>query len=173
VSAVGAPVGFGPPPPAPVALAAKRSLDLLLTVPLLVVLALPLLILAPVLLERSPAVGRGGRPFRLLTLRAPTPLRQLPQLLNVLLGDMSLVGPRPLSRAEAAHGGAALRRRNAVRPGLVGWAQINRAETASRQQRLELDLWYVEHWSLRLDLYILAEALRAAVRRVVGGRGRG
>lgn len=169
---MGAPAGFGPPPPGPAALAAKRALDLLLSLLLLAVLALPLLLLAP-LLERSPAIGRGGRPFRLFRLRRPAVLRPLPQLLNVLLGDMSLVGPRPLAQEEAANGGAALRRRNAVRPGLVGWAQINRAELSSRQERLDLDLWYVEHWSLQLDLYILGEALRGGLRRVAGGAGRG
>lgn len=178
-----APAGFGPPPPAPAALAAKRLLDLAAALPGVVLLAAPLLLLALVLrlrrggplLERSPAVGRDGRPFLLLRLPGPlpAPLRPLPQLLNVLAGDMSLVGPRPLGREEAANGGAALRRRGAVRPGMTGWAQINRAEVATRQQRLDLDLWYVEHWSLRLDLYILGAALRAAFRRLAGGGRRG
>ncbi|WP_267428663.1 sugar transferase [Methylobacterium sp. GC_Met_2] len=92
-----------------------------------------------------------------------TSLDELPQLLNVLCGDMALVGPRPHALAHDSHYGALIsnyRQRFAVRPGITGWAQINGSrgatpEVADMRRRIDLDLWYVENRSLALDLKIL------------------
>ncbi|WP_276082316.1 sugar transferase [Methylobacterium sp. GC_Met_2] len=92
-----------------------------------------------------------------------TSLDELPQLLNVLRGEMSLVGPRPHALAHDSHYGALIatyQRRFAVRPGITGWAQITGSrgptpEIADMQRRIELDLWYVENRSFTLDLKIL------------------
>jgi len=95
------------------------------------------------------------------TTRVGAPLRrwaldELPQLWNVLRGDMSLVGPRPVPPGHLDAYGPRERRRLAVRPGLTGWAQIHGRNALSWPQRIEHDLWYVDHRSLRIDLYITA-----------------
>lgn len=84
-----------------------------------------------------------------------TSLDELPQLFNVLKGDMSLVGPRPTIPSEVAKFPPRLMKRQNVRPGLTGWAQINGRNLLSWDEKLELDVWYVENWSLWLDLKIL------------------
>ena len=84
-----------------------------------------------------------------------TSLDELPQLWNVLLGDMSLVGPRPLLPIYLVRYSERQRRRHLVPPGITGWAQINGRNAISWEQRFELDLWYVENWSLLLDFRIL------------------
>ncbi|WP_298741172.1 sugar transferase [uncultured Chitinophaga sp.] len=84
-----------------------------------------------------------------------TSLDELPQLLNVLRGDMSLVGPRPLLVEYLPLYNNMQRRRHAVRPGITGWAQVNGRNAISWEQRFEYDVWYVEHISLALDLRIL------------------
>jgi sugar transferase EpsL len=84
-----------------------------------------------------------------------TSLDELPELLNVLKGDMSLVGPRPLLMEYLAHYSPEQHRRHLVPPGLTGWAQVNGRNTANWQQRFLLDLWYVDHCSLWLDCKIL------------------
>jgi sugar transferase EpsL len=83
-------------------------------------------------------------------------LDELPQLVNVLKGDMSLVGPRPLLMEYLPLYSERQARRHAVRPGITGWAQVNGRNALDWEQRFELDLWYVEHRSLRLDLRIIA-----------------
>ncbi|MDB4914003.1 MAG: sugar transferase [Gemmatimonadetes bacterium] len=83
-------------------------------------------------------------------------LDELPQLLNVLAGEMSLVGPRPLPLRYLDRYNSSQRRRLDAVPGITGWAQINGRNTTSWQRRFELDEWYVEHRSLGLDLKILA-----------------
>ena len=85
---------------------------------------------------------------------------ELPQLWNVIRGDMSLVGPRPLLTKYLAHYDAEQRRRHEVRPGITGWAQIHRRTAMTWDERLALDVWYVDHWSLRLDLMILMRTVR-------------
>jgi sugar transferase EpsL len=82
-------------------------------------------------------------------------LDELPELWNVLRGDMSLVGPRPLLMDYLDHYTAEQQRRHDVRPGLTGWAQINGRADLDWDQKLALDIWYVEHASLWLDLKIL------------------
>ena len=83
-------------------------------------------------------------------------LDELPQLVNVLKGDMSLVGPRPLLMEYLPLYSARQAQRHAVRPGITGWAQVNGRNALGWEQRFELDLWYVEHRSLWLDLRIIA-----------------
>lgn len=83
-------------------------------------------------------------------------LDELPQLLNVAKGDMSLVGPRPLLMEYLPLYNERQARRHAVRPGITGWAQVNGRNALNWEERFELDLWYVEHRSFRLDLKIIA-----------------
>lgn len=88
-----------------------------------------------------------------------TSLDELPQLFNVLKGDMSLVGPRPTISSEVAKWPPTLMRRQQVRPGLSGWAQVNGRNLISWDEKLILDVWYVENWSLWLDLKILLKTV--------------
>ena len=102
-----------------------------------------------------------------------TSIDELPQLLNVIRGEMSLVGPRPHALAHDEYYGRAIptyARRFAARPGITGWAQVNGARgktpaVADMQRRIALDLWYVEHWSLTLDITILARTVAEVARR--------
>jgi lipopolysaccharide/colanic/teichoic acid biosynthesis glycosyltransferase len=83
-------------------------------------------------------------------------LDELPQLWNVLRGDLSLVGPRPLLMQYLPLYTPEQARRHAVRPGITGWAQVNGRNAISWKQKLDLDIWYVNHWTLWLDIKILA-----------------
>jgi sugar transferase EpsL len=83
-------------------------------------------------------------------------LDELPQLVNVLKGDMSLVGPRPLLMEYLPLYSERQARRHAVRPGITGWAQVNGRNSLDWEERFELDLWYVEHRTFWLDLKIIA-----------------
>lgn len=94
-------------------------------------------------------------------------LDELPNLWNVLRGEMSVVGPRPTVRVQVEQYTERQRGRLAVRPGLTGWAQINGRASLLWPQRIELDLWYVEHRSWALDLRILAQT----VKQVLLGQG--
>jgi lipopolysaccharide/colanic/teichoic acid biosynthesis glycosyltransferase len=84
-----------------------------------------------------------------------TSLDELPQLINVVRGEMSLVGPRPDVLPQVANYTAAERARLAVKPGITGWAQVNGRDDLTWPQRFELDRWYVRNWSPALDLKIL------------------
>ena len=106
--------------------------------------------------ERLTFVGR--------ILRA-TSLDELPQLWNVLWGDLSLVGPRPLLTEYLERYTAEQMRRHDVLPGITGWAQINGRNQLSWPEKFNLDLWYVDHWSLKLDFYILCKTLWQVVKR--------
>jgi sugar transferase EpsL len=97
----------------------------------------------------DPRITRPGRFLR------RTSLDELPQLWNVLIGQMSLVGPRPDLVEQAANYTDRDRGRLAVEPGITGWSQVNGREEISWPERIEQDLWYIEHWSLRLDARIL------------------
>jgi lipopolysaccharide/colanic/teichoic acid biosynthesis glycosyltransferase/glycosyltransferase involved in cell wall biosynthesis len=92
-------------------------------------------------------------------------LDELPQLLNVLHGEMSLVGPRPLLPEYLPRYSALQRRRHEVKPGITGLAQINGRNALTWERRFELDVWYVDHRSLRLDLLILARTVWGVARR--------
>ncbi|HVW19473.1 MAG TPA: sugar transferase [Solirubrobacteraceae bacterium] len=145
---------------------------------------------------RQRRVGRDGRQFDLLKLRTMvdgaehigaglaveqgdpritrvgallrrTSLDELPNLVNVLRGDMAIVGPRPTVQSQVDHYTERQRGRLAVRPGLTGWAQVNGRASLLWSERIELDLWYVEHRDWRLDLRILW----MTVRMLVTGHG--
>ncbi len=155
------------------------ALLLVLGLPALVLVAV--LIVAesgrPVLFKQT-RIGRGCVPFEILKFRTLQPgvhdpgnprcqvtrvgrvlrrwgLDELPQLWNVLRGEMSLVGPRPTLPEQMAAYGAFERRRLVVRPGLTGWAQIHGRNALSWPERIRLDVWYVDHVSFGLDLRIL------------------
>lgn len=133
-------------------------------------------------------VGRGGRPFQIYKLRTMVrgaeftgaglaiqegddritrvgqvlrrySLDELPNLWNVLRGEMSIVGPRPTIPVQVEQYTDRQRGRLAVKPGITGWAQINGRASLPWSERIELDLWYVEHRSLPLDLRILARTV--------------
>src|SRR5512142_953741 len=150
------------------------------------------------ILFRQVRPGRGGEPFTIYkfrTMRAPRPgeiwfesnaqrltplgrflrttsLDELPELWNVLRGDMSLVGPRPLLVEYLPRYSPEQARRHDVLPGITGWAQVNGRNSLEWDARFQLDVWYVDHWSLRLDLKILAlTLLRVAQRRGVSFAG--
>lgn len=144
------------------------------------------------ILFRQERLGRGERRFEILKLRTMTvdaeklrsdgvveagdpritrvgnflrrtAVDELPQLWHVLRGDMSLVGPRPVPTAHLERYDEHQRRRLEVRPGLTGWAQIHGRASLPWPERIELDIWYLEHASLRLDLRILYLSARMAV----------
>lgn len=94
-----------------------------------------------------------------------TSLDELPELWNVLKGDMSLVGPRPLLMEYLPLYSREQARRHAVRPGVTGWAQVNGRNALSWDEKFALDVWYVDHHSLWLDLRILAMTVRKVVVR--------
>jgi len=93
-----------------------------------------------------------------------TSIDELPNLVNVLRGEMTLVGPRPTLPHQVAEYTERQRGRLAVKPGLTGWAQVNGRASLPWSERIELDLWYIEHRSLRLDLRILARTVKMLVR---------
>ena len=98
----------------------------------------------------DPRITRAGRILRRLS------LDELPQLWNVLRGDMSLIGPRPTLRYQVDAYTERQRRRLEVKPGITGWAQVHGRATVPWDDRIELDVWYVEHRSPWVDLKILA-----------------
>lgn len=163
---------------------------LVLLAPLLLGLAaLVRVFLGSPVLFRQERPGLGGRLFRLYKFRTmrdaldaagrPLPdelrltafgrwlrassLDELPELWNVLRGDMSLVGPRPLLVEYLPLYSAEQARRHEVRPGLTGWAQVNGRNAQSWEDRLAMDVWYIEHRSLALDLLILRMTLAAVL----------
>jgi lipopolysaccharide/colanic/teichoic acid biosynthesis glycosyltransferase len=142
-------------------------------------------------LFRQQRPGLGGRPFwiyKFRTMRPPRPgevsyltdeqrmtrlgrflrtssLDELPELWNVLRGDMSLVGPRPLLMEYLDKYTPEERRRHDLPAGLTGWAAVNGRHALRFKERLKLDVWYVDHWSLWLDLKILAMTVAQVVAR--------
>jgi lipopolysaccharide/colanic/teichoic acid biosynthesis glycosyltransferase len=114
--------------------------------------------------ERYPGESDVDRTPRLGHLLRTTSLDELPQLWNVVRGDMSLIGPRPTLPEQVARYSERERGRLAVRPGLTGWAQVNGRNSISWPERIELDLEYIQQRSLRLDLEILRRTLCRLVR---------
>jgi lipopolysaccharide/colanic/teichoic acid biosynthesis glycosyltransferase len=94
-----------------------------------------------------------------------TSLDELPELANVLRGEMSIVGPRPLHIHYAERYTPEQMRRHAVRPGITGWAQVNGRNALGWEERFAHDVWYVDHCSLWLDLRIIARTVRTVLRR--------
>lgn len=92
-------------------------------------------------------------------------LDELPELLNVLKGEMSLVGPRPLLMRYLERYSAEQARRHEVLPGITGWTQVNGRNANTWEQKFEYDVWYVDHWSLRLDAKILLITLWKVLTR--------
>jgi lipopolysaccharide/colanic/teichoic acid biosynthesis glycosyltransferase len=92
-----------------------------------------------------------------------TSLDELPNLLNILRGEMSLVGPRPTLQVQVDQYTDRQRLRLEARPGLTGWAQVNGRASLPWPERIELDIWYLEHATLRLDLRIIALSARMAI----------
>jgi lipopolysaccharide/colanic/teichoic acid biosynthesis glycosyltransferase len=111
--------------------------------------------------EGDPRITRVGAVLRRLS------LDELPNLVNVVRGEMALVGPRPTIQAQVDQYTERQRRRLEVRPGITGWAQINGRASLPWHERIEFDIWYVEHRSARLDLEILLRT----VGLLVSGRG--
>lgn len=111
--------------------------------------------------ERDTRITRVGRILR------RTSLDEVPNLVNVLRGEMAIVGPRPTVPVQVEQYTPRQRGRLAVRPGITGWAQVNGRTELPWDERIELDLWYIEHRSWRLDL----EILRRSIRMVLGGDG--
>ena len=108
-------------------------------------------------LEGDPRVTRVGRLLRRIS------LDEAPNLVNVLRGEMAIVGPRPTLAAQVDLYTPHQRRRLEVKPGLTGWAQVNGRAGIPWDERIELDVWYVDHRSLALDLRILARTARLLV----------
>jgi lipopolysaccharide/colanic/teichoic acid biosynthesis glycosyltransferase len=104
--------------------------------------------------EGDPRITRAGRLLRRFS------LDELPNLINVLRGEMALVGPRPTVQEQVDRYTDRQRRRLEVKPGITGWAQVNGRTSLPWPERIELDVWYVEHRSLRLDLRILGRTAR-------------
>lgn len=111
--------------------------------------------------EGDPRITRVGALLRRFS------LDELPNLLNVLAGQMSLVGPRPTVRVQVEQYTPRQLGRLAVEPGITGWAQVQGRAALPWHERIELDLWYIDNWSLRLDMRIAA----MTTRLLLGGRG--
>lgn len=140
---------------------------------------------------RQPRPGLGGRVFTIVKFRTMTSARgedgellpdaerltdfgrwlrstsldELPELWNVLTGDMSLIGPRPLLVKYLPRYSATQARRHEVRPGITGWAQVNGRNALSWDAKLAMDVWYVDNWSLGLDARIVWKTLWSVLRR--------
>lgn len=94
-----------------------------------------------------------------------TSLDELPELWNVLKGDMSLVGPRPLLMQYLAHYSSEQARRHEVRPGITGWAQVNGRNAITWEEKFNLDVWYIDNWSLWLDIKIICMTIWKILKR--------
>ena len=171
-------------------LAVAAALLLLAAPAMLVVAALIRWRMGRPVLFRQVRPGLGGRPFTLLKFRTmrdatgpdgrPLPdaerltplgrrlrrlsLDELPQLVNVLRGELSLVGPRPLLVQYLDRYTPEQARRHEVKPGITGWAQVHGRNTLSWEDKFALDVWYVDHWSVGLDLQILLLTLAKVLR---------
>ena len=158
---------------------------------LLIVTLLARFHLCSPVLFRQQRPGLGGRPFWLLKFRTMTDARgadgvllpdsvrltrfgrflratsldELPELFNVLKGDMSLVGPRPLLMQYLERYTPEQARRHEVRPGITGWAQVNGRNAITWEEKFKLDVWYVDNWSLWLDIKIIAMTIWKILKR--------
>jgi sugar transferase EpsL len=168
------------------------SVGLVLLSPILLLLAVAVRLAhgAPVLFSQV-RPGYFGKPFKIYKLRSmmdrrdnqgkllpdaerltrlgrflrSSSLDELPELFNVLRGEMSLVGPRPLLMQYLSRYTPEQARRHAVLPGITGWAQVNGRNALTWEDKFRLDVWYVEHWSFWLDLRILRMTIQKVIRR--------
>lgn len=168
------------------------GLALIILSPLLVIISLVILIkMGMPILFKQMRPGLNGKPFFMYKLRTmtnekdekgnplpdeqrltrlgrflrSTSLDELPELFNVLKGDMSLVGPRPLLMQYLDRYTPEQARRHEVRPGITGWAQVNGRNAITWEERFALDVWYVDNWSLWLDMKILFITLVKVFKR--------
>ena len=176
----------------------KRLLDVLISLPLLI-LSLPVMLLIAILLLITgharvffvqKRAGFENKPFNLIKFRTMTDERdahgtllpdckrltavgafirktsmdELPQLINVLQGKMSLIGPRPLLIEYLPLYNEEQRKRHCVRPGITGWAQVNGRNEISWEKKFEFDVWYVDHLSFALDCKIVLKTIRNIIR---------
>jgi lipopolysaccharide/colanic/teichoic acid biosynthesis glycosyltransferase len=169
------------------------ALGLLASSPILLVATVAIRVESPGSpIYRQRRIGRGGEPFEMLKLRTMVSgaehqgagmavnfgdpritrvghvlrrfsIDELPNLVNVLRGEMSVVGPRPTIQAQVEQYTPLQRRRLEVKPGITGWAQINGRASLPWHERIELDIWYVDHRTLRLDLAIIWKTVRLLV----------
>lgn len=167
-------------------------MGMLVLSPLLAAIALTVRVKlgSPVLFKQI-RPGKGGEPFRIWKFRTMTDLRnsqgdlladkermsdfgyflrsssldELPELINVLMGDMSIVGPRPLLMQYLERYTPEQARRHQVRPGITGLAQVNGRNLLSWEEKFRLDVWYVDHWSLWLDIKIILMTIRKVFLR--------
>ena len=173
------------------------GLVLFSAVMLAIALAIVLTMGRPILF-RQIRPGKGGNPFQMVKFRTmkttldsegnplpdavritrlghflrSTSLDELPEFWNVLRGEMSLVGPRPLLMEYLPLYSPTQARRNDIRPGITGWAQVNGRNSLSWQDKFALDVWYVDHQTLSLDLRILILTLRKVIAREgIAGKG--
>jgi sugar transferase EpsL len=171
---------------------AVASVGLVLGAPVIAALAVAVrLTMGGPVLFRQARAGRGGVTFEVVkfrTMRNPRPgeegpefdevrltrlgrlmrsmsLDELPTLLNVVWGEMALVGPRPLPVRYLPRYSAHHARRHEVRPGITGWAQCHGRNALSWDDQLDMDVWYVDHRSLRLDLQVLSRTAATVLRR--------
>jgi lipopolysaccharide/colanic/teichoic acid biosynthesis glycosyltransferase len=172
----------------------KRLIDLAAAAVGLIALG-PVILLTAILVRlrlgapvffRQERPGKAGRPFTILKFRTMTvgcnrdddvrltplgsrlrtlSLDEIPEFWNVLRGDMSLVGPRPLLMQYLQRYSPGQARRHEVRPGITGWAQVNGRNALSWEEKFALDVWYVDHCSFMLDLRILAMTVWQVVAR--------
>lgn len=168
------------------------GLALLLLSPILLIVAVLVRIFhgSPILFGQT-RPGYKGMPFRIYKFRTMTDARaaggdllpdaerltplgrflrassldELPELFNILRGEMSLVGPRPLLMQYLTRYSPEQMRRHDVLPGLTGWAQINGRNTLTWEEKFQLDVWYVDHWSFWLDIKIIFLTLWKVIRR--------
>ncbi len=165
---------------------------LLLLLPFLMCIAIAVSFkLGMPVLFRQERPGVGGRPFRLIKFRTMTDdqddegrllpdaarmipfggflrgtsLDELPELFNVLKGDMSIVGPRPLLMQYLDRYTPEQARRHEVKPGLTGWAQVNGRNAISWEEKFKLDVWYVDNWSIWLDIKIIFMTIWKILKR--------
>ena len=178
---------------------------LIASAPLLLLMAIAIrLSMGSPVLFRQLRPGLHGKPFELVkfrTMRDPTDARgnlietrqrvtrvgsilrrtsldEIPELYNVLRGEMSIVGPRPLLMEFMEYYNSTQRRRHAMRPGMTGWAQVHGRRAVQMQERIALDVWYVDNWSLQLDARIMLTTIGQMLRgqgsgtdpRCAGGR---
>ncbi|HWY58759.1 MAG TPA: sugar transferase [Terriglobales bacterium] len=115
--------------------------------------------------ENGQLLPDADRLTRLGRLLRSASLDEVPELINVIRGEMSLVGPRPLLAKYLERYSPEQMRRHAVRPGITGWAQINGRNLLNWNERFEFDVWYVDHWSFWLDLSILTKTVWQVIRR--------